>query len=167
MIALGGCHLYSTKINPHMSITYTNIFRTNEHKNVIRGNSCDDFLHVLESTRNLFSSDPRDKVFAVSSLCDSYCALSVTPDYTLSTTEVFQQVARLLIDNSTNLDVLCAVSPLPELFGDDNFSLPSWVPNWTMAGGALGSIGSSWHKYKAAGLTRPVLKKNENSRILS
>jgi hypothetical protein len=87
---------------------------------------------VLHAFGNKECSDPRDAVYALRSLAPSL--MSVVPDYSLSTVQVFTAAMRAAASNSKSLVLLDQVmykkpivGRLPVIEG-----LPSWVPDWGM-----------------------------------
>jgi hypothetical protein len=78
-------------------------------------------LHLGKST------DPRDKVFALLAMTIEKTEKTLAPDYRQSTREVFLSVAKLLILQHKNLDVLCHYQGKPA-----QYDLPSWAPDWTI-----------------------------------
>jgi hypothetical protein len=84
-------------------------------------------LTELLEARHCESTDPRDKIYALLPLL-SHAGINpnIIPDYGLSPTHVYTDVATYLM-NSVGLELLCAVngqSQLPDL--------PSWVPDWSV-----------------------------------
>ena len=87
---------------------------------------------MLHAFGNKQCSDPRDAVYALRSLAPSL--MSVVPDYSLSTAEVFTEATRAAVSKSESLTLLDqvmykkpTVGRLPVIEG-----LPSWVPDWRM-----------------------------------
>jgi hypothetical protein len=68
-------------------------------------------------------SDPRDRVFGLLSLSND--GISLTPDYTSSTREVFVEATKTLLHTCT-LEILRACGDR----GPYSKLLPSWVPDW-------------------------------------
>ena len=81
-------------------------------------------LDLLQSTRAMEASDPRDKVFALHGLVKEHELITV--DYNASKKDVYTQtITELLSNDHTALeDILLSV----ESVGADN-DLPSWVPD--------------------------------------
>jgi hypothetical protein len=86
-----------------------------------------NFLEALERSSHLECSDPRDVLFSLVSLEPQF---GVTPDYNLSTADVYASFARLLVQKDmweTVLDNLCN----QKTSVDEGLQLlPSWVPNF-------------------------------------
>lgn len=70
-------------------------------------------------------SDPRDIIYGLASLVNDKSSHKVHIDYTLSTSEVYTEFARLEISSSRRLNILAHFLP-----GSDK-GLPSWAPDWT------------------------------------
>lgn len=89
------------------------------------------FLHLLTLTRQFQVSDPRDRVYALLGLptVDSNPErgdLFVDPDYSKSRPEVYETLARKMLQSFHGLRTLSAVQHGLEI--EEN--LPSWVPQW-------------------------------------
>lgn len=86
-------------------------------------------LSELVATAYLFrSTDPRDTVYAFSSLADP--AYKIVPDYDSSNAifHVLVDTAQKIVQTENSLDILDdAILLMKESYG---FWLPSWVPNW-------------------------------------
>lgn len=89
--------------------------------------------HPVEHLRRLMmnfrdrrATDPRDKVFALLGLVEGSLAdVGVIPNYRLSDAEVYTQVAKAILENTTDLSLLscCAARATSDL----GLQLPSWV----------------------------------------
>ena len=77
------------------------------------------------------STDPRDKVYALFNIARDKETLGIIPDYGLSVTNVFVDVAARILKSDSHLDLLSSV------FGKKSIPLPSWVPDWTQSGYSL------------------------------
>ncbi|RYP17233.1 hypothetical protein DL765_004618 [Monosporascus sp. GIB2] len=87
-------------------------------------------LAVLFRYRIFDTADPRDKIFGLSNLFQDRLintqALQV--NYDLGTTELYREVAKTILQDSSNLNILS----VPRRFdGIGPSGLPSWVPDWT------------------------------------
>ncbi|KAF4314297.1 Heterokaryon incompatibility [Botryosphaeria dothidea] len=104
------------------------------------------FLHLLTLTRQFRVSDPRDRIYALLGLptIDSdpdNGILYVDPDYTKTTQDVYEILARKMVISSQGLRTLSAVQHGLEV----QEHVPSWVPQWdhlftytlAQAGGSL------------------------------
>lgn len=91
------------------------------------------FLHLLDVARSLEVTDPRDKVYGLLGFPTRDASLEtglfIVPDYSLSTAEVYADVAKKLLEKDGNLNVLSYV--VQGSAGAGNHDLPSWVPDWT------------------------------------
>jgi hypothetical protein len=79
------------------------------------------FLELLVSSRDLECSDPRDRVFALSSLLKDG---GVDPDYTKSAPRVFTEAAVVLL--SSYGTVVLSYAGI-----NRSTAVPSWVPDWS------------------------------------
>ncbi|PSN60268.1 hypothetical protein BS50DRAFT_579418 [Corynespora cassiicola Philippines] len=82
------------------------------------------FSSLLWNTWDRESTDPRDKVFAIQALVNQAEDIPA-PDYTKSMRQVYCEVARDIIANKGQMDILLAASGT-----NNSSSLPSWVPDW-------------------------------------
>ena len=82
-----------------------------------------EYLHLISRFK---CSDARDRVYAILSVVQD--SLNIIPDYTLSTAEVYEDVARRCIEHSQSLNVLtsCDIARVQPQW-------PTWVPNWSVA----------------------------------
>jgi hypothetical protein len=81
---------------------------------------------ILGRHRRAAAKDPRDKVYAFYGL---YCQQSlqqigIRPDYTISTEELYIDVAKSTLQAATDLDYLSVER------SSGTLALPSWVPDW-------------------------------------
>jgi hypothetical protein len=90
-----------------------------------------DFITVLESSRYLDSTDPRDKIYG---LLWALGELQLPPpDYSKSVAQVYEQATVGLIRRFGNSS--SSLEPLYWVNGVDRpADLPSWVPNWDNKG---------------------------------
>ncbi|KAI1451782.1 HET-domain-containing protein [Annulohypoxylon moriforme] len=118
----------------------------------------------LLSSAFLESTDPRDRVFALSAFVYAYALkLDIKPvwlraDYTLQTTEVMLRTAQLLLWKTRSLDMFSYVS---DLIYREQSDLPSWMPHFHVPG-AVASVESlmdmhQGRKYHAGSLSSSVL----------
>ncbi|RYO81406.1 hypothetical protein DL766_002177 [Monosporascus sp. MC13-8B] len=87
-------------------------------------------LTVLFRYRIFDTADPRDKIFGLSNLFQERFtnAQALQVNYDLGTTELYRGVAKAILQESSNLNILS----VPRRFGGIGpSSLPSWVPDWT------------------------------------
>jgi hypothetical protein len=85
-------------------------------------------LDLLHDCRIFEATDPRDKVYGLLGVAppDSE-ATSVQVDYSKSVEEVYEDLARLILSSSENLDLLSVPQSISQ-FGE---RLPSWAPDWS------------------------------------
>lgn len=83
---------------------------------------------LLPLTRNLQTTDPRDKVFALLGMIDRTALPVPTPSYAVSVSEVYTLTTRAMITQEGALSVLSGV------YGPHHPSrnLPSWAPDWQL-----------------------------------
>ena len=82
-------------------------------------------MSLLKISRNCSCKDPRDKVYAITGLLADRSALPIPADYSATAGWVFLQAAAWHISTTKSLEILSEVN------GKSNFSMPSWVPDWT------------------------------------
>ncbi|CAM1507659.1 Fc.00g073000.m01.CDS01 [Cosmosporella sp. VM-42] len=88
---------------------------------------------LVRTFRNREAKDSRDKVYALLGLVKAWKVHPGEPileaDYSLSTRDVFTQVALRIMQLDHSMDILTCQ------FGkkDPNHNLPSWVPDWSMS----------------------------------
>lgn len=80
-------------------------------------------------------TDPKDYVYGTLGLIDETRDLAITPDYSKSLAEIYQEVVLTHIDVYGTLELLdtCGNDPADceHSSSPGNIKLPSWVPNWT------------------------------------
>jgi hypothetical protein len=88
-------------------------------------------ISLLDRYRQQDSTDPRDKVFALLGIAGSQdvSSLDCKVDYSMTTLEVYTNLAKSYIQRDRNLDILGYVKSGANIAG-----LPSWVPDWTNQG---------------------------------
>lgn len=86
-----------------------------------------DMTNVLQPTRNLKATDPRDKLFALLGVCNT--GLFPSPDYSKPVRDVYIDFTRALIGHDHDLSILLTAGPWnPE--NGNNIGLPSWTPDY-------------------------------------
>ena len=87
-------------------------------------------LDILSITSGNFqSTDPRDRLFAISSVLDLDNVPELRPDYEKSAGEVFMALIKYLLEGTGLLYPLTFVS------GMNDSNIPSWIPDWTRSTG--------------------------------
>ena len=89
-------------------------------------------LDVLARFRSTFSTDPRDKIYALLGLVSD--SLGIEIDYHKSVKDVFIHVVECIINSSTNLDIICQSQWAMFDHPERNKDLPSWVPDFVSPG---------------------------------
>jgi hypothetical protein len=88
---------------------------------------CFDLLYLVELTRDHGATDPRDKIYALLGV-DEVHDISIDPDYTKSTSEVYRDFVVKYIEIRHDLSIICkggiATTGLDEPLG-----LSSWIPD--------------------------------------
>lgn len=94
-------------------------------------------LHLLESTRNHLATDPRDKVFALEGVSESF-RLGVIVDYSISAEDTYIALA---VHSLTVLKTLRCLSSAGMTSEKRSLTLPSWVPDWSHQSSRRSTIG--------------------------
>ncbi|KAF7944000.1 hypothetical protein EAE96_010411 [Botrytis aclada] len=93
-----------------------------------------ELLDILQTFCKFKCSDPRDKVYGLAGLSNPY-RQKLTVDYSKSVSEIYKDVARLIIETTHRLEIICADEKTkchcPSGSHQDSSSLPTWVPNWS------------------------------------
>ena len=103
-------------------------------------NSIGIFEDLLLNTRSCNASDTRDTIFGILGILKRRCQLSgfpelsLRPDYGLTPAQLYQQVAVLMIEETTSLSILSSVEASANQQMTHNF--PSWVPDFSLHGKA-------------------------------
>lgn len=87
-------------------------------------------LASLKAARNCFSTDPRDKVFALLSLAEDEIRQAIPVDYSQTTEEIFTRTASAVILHDQDFEIL----PHARLITGStrgSGTLPTWAPDWT------------------------------------
>jgi hypothetical protein len=100
---------------------------------------------LLNLTRYHYSSDGRDKIFAIFSILPKQERNHklLQPDYSLSLAEVYTKAAEYILGRYQNLDILSVCHGIPPTYKwainnpkvKQKPDLRSWVPNWTTDSG--------------------------------
>ena len=107
-------------------------------------------FNLLKSFRCCYSSDPRDKVYALLGLAnDQMLHQVVSVDYSKSVEAVYLQCAQFLVRNGCGMEMLIEAGSYQEREDTDpKPSLPSWIPDWSR------EYSVHFRGYRAAGQTQ-------------
>ena len=111
-------------------------------------------INLLYSFRHCYSSDPRDKVYALLGLAnDQGTHQMASVDYSKSVEAVYLECAQFLVRNGNGM-VMLALAGISQRREETDLklSLPSWVPDWS--GGGPNYSGTWGYHYRAAGETQ-------------
>jgi hypothetical protein len=108
-------------------------------------------IETLSSLRNLYASDPKDKVYAGLGLTTERL---IDIDYSLETHQIYTSLAGSYITKFQNLDILDYC-----VFPEGKSDLPTWVPDWRVKNHSSPFFKSSHHHgegwtYAASGRRR-------------
>jgi Heterokaryon incompatibility protein (HET) len=109
-------------------------------------------LDLLHACRIFGATDPRDKVYGLLGIAppDSEVT-SVQVNYSKSVGEVYEDLARLILSSSSNLDLLS----IPQSNSQFSQRQPSWVPDWShKASSRLDLVVTAGQKTFASGQIR-------------
>lgn len=119
-----------------------------------------NLLELFAESRSRFSTDPRDRIFALLGLLrskakeDSKLDHCLTPDYTKTHWRVYREATKLAMETEETLEVLQYKNHL------NCSELPSWVPDfskhWSHLFPTLGP--DHWHDWSASGNLRTPLE---------
>jgi hypothetical protein len=138
-------------------------------------------LDLLMVGREFDATDPRDKVYSILGISEvafehssetaqaeedssTHHAQSLTlqqpqrmrVDYSASISEVYQYIAKHLINRDLNLDILCILSTHRD---ENSHDLPTWTPDWRVPTSTI-KLSKNWHyfgfKYAASGFTKAI-----------
>ncbi|EPE03839.1 HET domain-containing protein [Ophiostoma piceae UAMH 11346] len=87
------------------------------------------FLVTLQTCRDKFATDPRDKVYGVLGVSPQDAQTAITPDYKMPIGEVYTKAAEYVITASRRLDIVCHALHYPVHV--TALGLPTWVPDWS------------------------------------
>jgi hypothetical protein len=83
-------------------------------------------VELLDSARWAYSTDPRDKVFALCGLSD--LGLGIVPDYQATIEEIYISSAATVMKQGRSLDLLAFCNHTAE---SNSKTLPNWCPDWS------------------------------------
>ena len=122
---------YQTVANdstPKGRVAYSYLHKVVHHMGAVSGAQVEQLnpLEVLQWTRGLNASDPRDIIFSVLGLSKDFRSLLPVPNYRKSIAQVFTEVAKLHLSMTKSLAILeHATNITPSI------KSPSWVPYWS------------------------------------
>jgi hypothetical protein len=87
-------------------------------------------LDVLRECRQRVASRPNDKVFGTLGIIPGAVREILSPDYKLSTKQVYTNVVDYFLQTTKCLDVICDAISFPTPTSSISF-LPTWVPDWS------------------------------------
>ncbi|KAI0977567.1 heterokaryon incompatibility protein-domain-containing protein [Xylaria arbuscula] len=91
------------------------------------------FTHIISKFMSRHCSDPHDKVYGLLGFANTEEAAFISPDYSKSVGQLYQEVSLALMQHTGNLDILSMRYPRPvNLAASRAGSLPSWVPDWSV-----------------------------------
>jgi hypothetical protein len=108
--------------------------RQNREPRLLEGPpSSANLVYLLGITRDYDATDPRDKIYAILGLLEELGFESpLVPSYHISVDELYTQVAKIIQQESGDLDFLSNVFINPMTRRGALSGLPSWAPNWTV-----------------------------------
>jgi hypothetical protein len=127
-------------------------------------------LEHLMVSRAFDATDARDKVYCVLGMANvpmesgsamqdvhtSHYIPKMRVDYAATVSEVYQFVAKYIVNRDKNLDILCILSTHRDTNSTD---LPSWTPDWRVPTSTI-PLFSNWeyfsYKFGAAGFTKTI-----------
>jgi hypothetical protein len=113
---------------------------------------------LLRISRTRKCTDPRDKIYGVLSLSPPDFSAKINPQYSLSVTQLYKDIFFIYAERSCRLDLL-SQSGSPR----DNFTCPSWVPDWAEADVWRLRISAA---FQAAGISRPEYQYHDKNDVL-
>jgi hypothetical protein len=122
-----------------------------------------DLDTLLERTRHMKSTDPRDKIYAMLGAVDIYFPISV--DYRKSTEEVYTQYAQAFIERRESLDLVTGAG-MGRVNASPSLRLPTWVPDLRAIPRDANPFPFNKYLYKASGPEKPVTSFSKNGSIL-
>jgi len=108
-----------------------------------------NLFSLLNLSRSVLATDPRDKIYGLLGLIDRSLASRVKLDYSQSLLDVYRSFTLLIIDATGSLDII--------RHSTTDSSMPLWVPNWTVAPAAA-TLTSSETTFSTSGTSRASIK---------
>jgi hypothetical protein len=100
-----------------------------------------ELTRILDISKTLLCSDPRDRLFAIRSLTDPQTQSIIIPDYSKTIEETLKIFALRWIRHHCDLGILRMCSWQEST---STFKLPSWVPNLSLPDGTTTKIVNTW-----------------------
>ena len=124
-------------------------------------------INLLKSFRCCYSSDPRDKVYALLGLAnDQMLHQVVSVDYSKSVEAVYLQCAQFLVRNGCGMEMLIQTgSPQGREDTNPKPSLPSWIPDWSRE--YFVNFRGAEYGYRAAGQTQSDIELEDDGNGLN
>ncbi|KAK0099370.1 hypothetical protein ONS96_008399 [Cadophora gregata f. sp. sojae] len=106
------------------------------------------FFQCLRFNWMRIATDPRDMIYGAAALANSRSKYQINVDYSLSTAEIYHDLAKKEFQYCTTLEILTTARCGSKLPG-----LPSWVPDWSRGNSheCLWDISTPNYRYSAAG----------------
>lgn len=121
-------------------------------------------VYILDRSRHLKATDPRDRIFALRGLSQERDNPSFPVNYSLSAEQVYRDFAKYELFQRQDLNILSSATAATYL------DLPSWVPDWTYCPAERYPLASSseMQLWLSAGVLfgKPCLRLSDNQRIL-
>lgn len=89
-------------------------------------------LDLLNNGREANASDPHDKVYALMGMASDAFVNTLEADYEKPVAEVFENVAKFLINRDGLLDVIYAAEAQETVTDQSGSRSPSWIPDWAV-----------------------------------
>lgn len=132
------------------------------------------FLHLLDLSRSFDVTHPKDKIYgllgfrtgAMEGSAGSTDPSFVLPDYDSSVNEVYTYIARKMLLEQQNLDVLSFTTHIEPDFTKE-LQLPSWVPDWNSKAVIYPFMGFGSKNQHRAGLFKEMeILQSQNTDVL-
>ncbi len=133
-------------------------------------------LKALCASRNFDATDPRDKIYALIGLCKCVGHF-IQPDYSKNVLDVYRETALAILfpqtsDFSADTSLASHEHPVMELLSaaeraENQYALPSWVPDWRACNYLSLWESSSRNGYKAAGTSKSSITLTDDPNKIS
>lgn len=108
-----------------------------------RGGSISTMETILDFTRHLQATDPRDKIYGFLALMEN---CNIQPDYSKTTQQVYIQVAKLMLPETPKILVCSGISTAGNATSPAIAS--SWVPNWDWIARSAAKTTTLWRDFE-------------------